>query len=113
MEFALSLGIGGAIMRTILFLGCFLCFICSTAMADHPKAEVFGGYSYLNFDGDERTGIEKGFGADVSGNLTDTFGLVGSFSGHFEESDHLYYYLFGGRFNRRGETVTAFGQALI
>ena len=92
----------------------FLLLLSIPAMADHPRVEVFGGYSYLNLDtGNDRLGIEKGFGVDVSGDLTDTFAIVGSFSGNYEEGSHLYYYLFGPRFTRRGESFTAFGQALI
>ncbi len=46
---------------------------------DVPKAEVFGGYSYL------RTGGQgfNGFHAQVTGNRNEWFGLTGELSGQF------------------------------
>src|SRR5258705_11145352 len=66
-----------------------------SAMAqDYPKAEVFGGYSFL--PADDRLSFRSacganlhGWNASVSANLSSWFGLTADFSGHYDSSSSI------------------------
>lgn len=71
-------------MKRFLSVTSLVLFTCLSAMAqEHPKAEVFGGYSYFRADGGANL---HGWNASVSGNLNSWFGLVADFSGHYDSS---------------------------
>jgi opacity protein-like surface antigen len=119
----------------LLMVAAFVLIAAISAHAqDYPKAEVFGGYSYLSrdvlfddpFDDDElgffdeREGFH-GVGFSVAGNFHKNFGLVGDFSYHRREIElpgedidfSNFVFLFGPRATARGDKVEGFGQFLI
>jgi len=50
-----------------------------------PKAEVFGGYSYMRQDGGDFGGINmNGWNASFNYNLSNVLGLKADFSGHYK-----------------------------
>jgi len=111
-------------------------FLSFTAMAQEatPKAEVFGGYSYLRFRS-EGEGINgHGFNFSVAGNFNKHVGLVAevgrqsaservnlrdlfgdpSFPNTSVEAEaRLVTYLFGPRFSARSDKITAFAHTLF
>ena len=117
----------------------FLCLlvVCLLAVSAHaqdrtPAVEIFGGYSYLNFDLavdplfvlDRQNG--HGVGFSVAGNFTRHFGVVGDFSfnardvkltfpGGFTDRAEArrLYYLIGPQFSARGPRLTGFGHLLV
>jgi opacity protein-like surface antigen len=108
-------------LAALLFVGA----VSANAQDGYPTAEIFGGYSYLNIEGDllavDRQGLH-GVGFSFAGNLSKTFGIVGDFSFHkkeivdigtFEADVSAFHYLVGPRFSWRSDQVTAFGHALV
>ena len=88
------------------YVGLFLLVMLLAVPAfaqDYPKAELFGGYSYLRVNpGSGADGINtNGWMAAVTGNINNWFGITGQFSGHYGDafgtSGHIYSYLFGPR----------------
>jgi hypothetical protein len=87
---------------------------------EYPKAEIFGGFSYLNIDA---TALEfgrqnaLGFQASVAGNFHKNLGIVGDFGGQFKSVEgttaHAYEYLFGPQYAYRTEKSTVFLHGLI
>jgi opacity protein-like surface antigen len=88
---------------------------------EHPKAEVFAGYSYVRInpgEGMQGDNIPGGWHASVAGNFNSWFGIVGEFSGHYGNPDfgtgvgaevNVHTYTFGPRVSYRGnEKVTPF-----
>ncbi|MEK6302834.1 MAG: outer membrane beta-barrel protein [Acidobacteriota bacterium] len=71
-----------------------LVLVCSLSAKaqDFPKAEVFGGYSYLRAD---RVNF-NGWNASVAGNLNSWFGLVADFSGHYDSASTRSEFTFPG-----------------
>jgi opacity protein-like surface antigen len=115
-------------LRKLFLIASLALLLPASALAqDTPKAEVFGGYSYLRGDGDGDPGFNlHGWNASVAGNLNKWFGLVLDFSGHyggqsvtinttrvrFDANSHSY--LAGPRFSYRGnEKMTPFFHALF
>jgi opacity protein-like surface antigen len=92
---------------------------------EHPRAELFVGYSYLRTD---TTGLGfslNGWNGSVAGNFNRWFGLVADFSGHYISTSsellgtsiraraNLHSFLFGPRFSYRTERVTPFAHVLF
>ena len=114
-------------MRKVLVLAALLVLVSGVAMAqDHPKAEVFGGYSYLRINpgqGIKGDNIPGGWAASVAGNFNNWFGVAGDFSGHYGSPDfgtgvaiktHVHTYTFGPRLSyRNNERITPFVHALF
>ena len=76
-----------------LCLALALVLLCSPSVRaqETPKVEVFGGYSYLNFDVTHLTGgivndrlSANGWEASASFAVNDWFALEGDFSGHYK-----------------------------
>jgi hypothetical protein len=109
-----------------------LLVVSASAQERTPAVEIFGGYSYLNFDLavdpffvlDRQHG--QGIGLSLAGNFTKHFGVVGDFSfnardvkltflGGFTDRAEArrLYYLIGPQFSARGERLTGFGHMLI
>jgi hypothetical protein len=61
----------------------------TVAAQSTPRIEVFGGYSYLRLaqqtDPPFNTANLNGWNASIKLNVTQTFGLVADFSGHYEQ----------------------------
>jgi opacity protein-like surface antigen len=69
-----------SILRRSVFTLAALVVISIGAFAqDYPKAEVFGGYSYLYSDGESL----NGFKASVAANMHQNFGIAVDVSGHY------------------------------
>jgi opacity protein-like surface antigen len=113
-------------MRKLLVLAALLVFVSGAAMAqDHPKAELFGGYSYMRVNpGSGFSGINlpTGWHASVAGNFNDWFGIAGDFSGNYGSPSILglsvdtkvHTYTFGPRISyRKNEKITPFAHAMF
>lgn len=121
--------------RLILFAVVVLAGLPHSARSqDAPKAELFGGYSYLRVQPDD--GIDgigaSGFTASLAGNLTRSIGLVAEFSRHsksdsinlsdllnqpglgtFKARVRATTFLFGPRFTLRTGNLEPFAHALF
>lgn len=96
--------------------------IAGPAMAQGaPKAEVSGGYNYLRASqsGDDTSeSFPKGWYADVAGNLSSMFGVVGQVTGNYKTIDDadikVHSFLFGVRaMSHANPMVVPFGQVLF
>jgi len=95
--------------------------LCGSAFGqDVPRAEVFGGYSYLNIDTNGLSSRQSanGWEAAISGNFNNWFGVEGDVAGYYKTiagvSVRDYSYAGGPRFNyRQLPSVTIFGHALL
>ena len=106
--------------RLALLCGAMLLFAgIASAQSDTPKAEVFGGYSYLRVNpGSGAPGINANGGSDsFSYNPNAWLGIVGDFGGYhaspFGVSANVISYLFGPKVAFRRGSVTPFVQALF
>lgn len=106
-------------MRKLLWISTlFLVFTISAAAQDYPKAEVFGGYSYLHVN-ELGTGFNfNGASGSIAFNPNQWFGIVGDFGGYhngdFGVSTTAVTYLFGPKFAyRKNEKVTPYFQVLL
>ena len=64
-----------------------LLWTISLAAQEYPRAEVFGGYSYLNIDTNNSLSSRQsanGWEASVSGNFTRIFAVEGSVAGYYK-----------------------------
>lgn len=108
-------------LAALLFVGA----VSANAQDSYPTAEIFGGYSYLNIEGEDLLGVDRqglhGLGFSFAGNLSKKIGIVGDFSynrknnievGPFDVDVNAFYFLVGPRFSWRSDQVTAFGHAL-
>jgi hypothetical protein len=85
-----------------------------SAQNDYPKAEVFGGFSFLRCCGGENL---AGWQGSVAGNFHRNIGLVGDFGGQYKSISGVgvstYEFLIGPRFTVRGKGFTAFSHFLV
>jgi opacity protein-like surface antigen len=106
-------------MRKLLWISTLLMVLTISAAAqDYPKAEVFGGYSYLHVNV-----LGTGFGfngasGSIAVNPNHWFGIVGDFGGYhngdFGVSTTAVTYLFGPKFAyRKNERVTPYFHVLF
>jgi opacity protein-like surface antigen len=72
-------------MRKLLYvLSLSLLLPLAARAQDAPRAEIFGGYSYLRTD--DRLDLDlHGWNASVAGNFNKWFGLKADFSGHYDD----------------------------
>jgi opacity protein-like surface antigen len=79
---------------------------------DVPRADLFGGYSYLRSDGESL----HGWMGALAWNLTDHIALVGELAGHYGTSEGIdvkdFSYLAGPRFSLRFSGATPFVYAV-
>jgi len=96
---------------------------------DTPKAEVFGGYSYLRVNELSGLGIGlnlNGWNGSVTGNVNDWFGVKADFSGQYGRPSffgfspdlglktNVHSFLFGPSVSYRGHSaIVPFGHALF
>jgi opacity protein-like surface antigen len=107
-------------MRKLLVVAALVMLCSGAAMAqDHPKAELFGGYSYLRVnpgEGVKGENVPGGWHASLAGNVNDWLGIVGEFSGHYKTisgiKTNTHTFTFGPRVSyRKNDTVTPFAHA--
>ena len=104
-------------MRKFFVLAALLVFVSGVAVAqDHPKAELFGGYSYLRVNPGQGVSGENfpgGWHASIAGNFNNWFGIAGDFSGHYKKIAgvrvNTHTFMFGPRISyRKNEKFTPF-----
>jgi opacity protein-like surface antigen len=121
-------------MKILILFALFVLVGCSQSARaqDAPRAELFGGYSYLRVSpGSVLEGAGgSGFTTSLAGNLTRNFGLVAEFSRHSRSLDfsdvinqpgagaggirlRALTYLFGPRLTLRGGNLEPFAHALF
>jgi len=106
-------------MRKLVWLsGLLLILSFSAAAQDYPKAEVFGGYSYLHVSEFGNGFNFNGGSGSIAVNPNNWFGIVGDIgayhNGDFGVSTTAVSYLFGPRFSyRKNEKVTPFFHVLF
>jgi len=104
--------------KMLLAAGLALLWPLAISAQESPKAELFGGYSYLRADaGGEGVNL-NGWNASIAVNPNRWFGLVADFSGHygspFDVDTSVHSFLFGPRVSyRKHGTVTPFAHALF
>jgi hypothetical protein len=81
------------------------------------RFEVFGGYSYLRFDGPSIGFADysnlNGWKLDGAYNLGESFSVVASVSGHYGSKVSAYDYMVGPRYSYRWERSRVFGEGLF
>ena len=98
------------------------------AAQNFPRIEVSGGYQLLEFNAADET-LEKGWYADVAGNLTKTIGVVFQIGGNYKEvtssftnagvtitatgNMRIHQFMGGVRATARTKTVVPFGEFLV
>jgi len=104
--------------KLVCLLGLIFLVSLTAAAQDGPKAELFGGYSYIRSGGTNF----HGWNASAAGNLNHWFGIVGDFSGHYYSLDVLgtsvstsiYAYTFGPQFSyRANDKIVPFARVLV
>jgi opacity protein-like surface antigen len=102
----------------LLVLAALLAVPAIMGQDEYPKAEIFGGFSYMNFDsgGGERYNA-LGWQASAAGNFHKNVGIVGDLGGQYKSIEGttvwVYEYLFGPRFYYRTEKSTVFAHTLF
>ena len=108
-------------------LGAVLLALPQPARAQGPAGEISGGYRLIH--GADET-FSLGWYADVLGNITDSFGVVGDVAGHYKSIDEtrsaggiqvnvsgdlrIHTFMGGARLTwRRNPRITPFVQALV
>ncbi len=122
-------------IKNLLRVVCLLAALapCSALAQETPRAEIFGGYSFLNFRSEGEGVNGHGFTVSVAGNLNKNVGLVGEFGRQsaserinlrdffgdptlpnvtIEAKASLATYVFGPRFYARSDRITGFAHAL-
>lgn len=113
-------------MRKLFFIAALLLALPLVARAqdDAPKAEIFGGYSYLRFNADAfDDGLDlHGWNASAAVNFTKYAGIVADFSGHYNDFSVVggrvdlsgYLFLVGPRFTyRKHKVLEPFAHVLL
>ena len=111
-------------MRKLFFVAALLLILPLAAQAqDAPKAEIFGGYSYLRADDDADGQDLHGWNASAAINFAKYAGIVADFSGHYDtitlapgaRADlSAYLFLVGPRFTyREHKVLEPFGHVLL
>lgn len=98
---------------SMLILVVALCALPAFAQ-NYPKAEVFGGYQFGHFEGENF----NGWNASVTGNVNKWFGVTGDFGGAYKNISGIsvreYTYTFGPVVTaRQNERFTPFAHALF
>ncbi|MBS1789376.1 MAG: outer membrane beta-barrel protein [Acidobacteria bacterium] len=111
-------------MRKLILLAALLLIFPLIGKAQSaPKAEIFGGYSYLHAD-DADDGLDlHGWNASAAINFTKYAGIVADFSGHYDTATlapgvradlSAYLFLVGPRFTyREHKVLQPFGHVLL
>ena len=104
-------------MRTFI-LSAFLLLLTSVPASaqNTPKAEVFGGYSFVPDAGVEQ--VLHGWNTSVNGNINDWLGIKGDFAGHYTTRGGakimLYTFMFGPQITyRKNDKLVPFFHTLF
>jgi opacity protein-like surface antigen len=105
-------------MKAIAVLTLLMLPVHGLAQSGTPKAELFGGFSYVRVDADEGDNRNLyGWNGAVSFSLDKTFGFTIDASGHYQDNafqkSRSYTILAGPRFTSRNEHSTAFAHILF
>ncbi len=109
-----------AVYKSAAFLALTLCIIAAPALGQRafktPEIDVFGGYSYLRFDGTPlgfpgSTNLNGG-NLEVAVPVYHDFGIVADFSGHYSGDLQEYNFLIGGQYKFEVKGFHVFGHAL-
>lgn len=109
--------------RISMFCVITLCLPLIAAAQDHPKTELFAGFSILAADGDDYQAF-YGLQSNVAFNFHENVGIVMDFGFQTKtlreplalthsNSVTVYEYLFGPRFSKRWDRATVFTHALF
>jgi hypothetical protein len=104
-------------LKKILLVAIMLCCSGIVMAQEHPKAELFGGYSYQRFEGFN----VHGWNASIMANIKSWFAIGGDFGGAYGSVEkvgvsidtNLYSFMFGPQFSSRIHKVTAFTHVLV
>lgn len=106
--------------KYVVILGMLLlCALPLLAQDEFPRAQVFGGYSYMSVDtsGASNRQSLNGWNAQASVNFNKWLGLTADFGGYygspFEVTVHDYSFVFGPTVTYRAEHVAPFFHALF
>lgn len=100
--------------RIMLVAMAALCLGATAWAQEAPKADIFGGYSFQNLDVGPNRETSHGWMANVGGNVHPNIGIVGDFSGHYDnDTFDSFGYMAGVRFNGRTERINPFAEALF
>lgn len=111
-------------MRKFFFMVTLLLMLPLVAQAQEaPKAEIFGGYSYLRADDDDGGLDLHGWNASAAVNFKKWAGIAADFSGHYDTATlspgvradlSAYLFLVGPRFTyREHKVLQPFGHVLL
>lgn len=130
-------------MKSLLFLLTLLLTAVPAMAQDHPRMELFLGYSALitpseeavftdgidSFNLKRETAFVNGWNASLAVNANSWLGFVGDFSGHYGPVDYrasdsidsitfgsrarVHQYMVGPQFSKRGDSTRLFVRALI
>ncbi len=109
-------------MKTaLLFVGLALLLPATLqAQSAAPRAEIFGGYSFLATDASLRNNMPKGWIGSFAYNLGRNIGIEADISGHYGHfgpitpfDDSNYLYQFGPRVAARLHRLTPWGHVLL
>lgn len=105
-------------MKTVAILILLILSAPCLAQSSHPKAELFGGFSYVRIDADESENRNLyGWNGAVSVNVDKTYGFTVDASGHYQDNvfqrSRVYSILAGPRFTARNENTTTFAHILF
>jgi len=108
-------------MKKLVLLIAVIMFAAAPLLAqgEFPRAQVFGGYSYMSLDTSGLMGRQNfnGWNAQATFNLNRWLGVTGDFGGYYGDissiSTHDYSYMFGPTVTFRAEHVAPFVHALF
>jgi Outer membrane protein beta-barrel domain len=108
-------------MKKSLLVIALMMFVAAPLLAqeEFPRAQVFGGYSYMSLDTSGVTNRQNfnGWNAQTTFNVNRWLGLTGDFGGYYGDiasiSAHDYSYMFGPTVTFRAEHVAPFVHALF
>jgi opacity protein-like surface antigen len=103
--------------RWALFCGVMLIFAGVASAQDAPRAELFGGYSFVRSGANNVNADFNGGSASGAYNFNSWLGAVADFGGYHGDADagnaNVYTYLFGPKVSYSRGPITPFAQALF
>ncbi len=110
-------------MRKLVYVGMIVIGLClAAAAADVPKAEVFGGVSWLHIDSMGVSGIKTnymGWDSEFQYNMSNWLGLTADIGGNYGHvttgapMSHTYTFVFGPTLTHHGNNASFFAHTLF